>query len=357
MKSKLKNSSRNLLVALQNLFDLYTGSVALWLLFWRFLGDANGWFALINAWAFWLFCTGIPTGAISIARRSRWLAGAWILGLGFWFGGRYHRQVRWISSPPTPCSSSTTQQDLLTVLSANLLNVPRDLSCSAEAILAQHADLVLFQEAIASHAQQLDCQLAGVYPHRCWVPYLITNMGLGVVSRFPFAVTGFWQDVGLEPYTLRIALVLPGGPLDVYCIHFISPSHQVRRYGLTALLRTREQQILTILEEIKRSDRPAIVAGDWNSTEGSDTYRWASAQLVDGWLEGGVGPGWSWPRILKGCDVHPATPLLRLDYLFHTGRTRHRVARVESMQRLIDARIGSDHCPLLAHVSVEAKQS
>ncbi|MEZ4639388.1 MAG: hypothetical protein R2856_31245 [Caldilineaceae bacterium] len=79
---------------------------------------------------------------------------------------------------------------------------------------------------------------------------------------------------------------------------------------------TREQQIRTVLQEIQRHLRPAIVAGDWNSTEGADSYRRTAAQLVDGWIEGGVGAGWTWQRLLFGQDV----PLLRLDYLFHTGQ-------------------------------------
>lgn len=330
-------------------FDLVAGGVALWLLLWRLLGDLNGWLALVNAWAFWLLLAGMPAGVAALIRRSRWLAVGWLIGLGALFWRKYHRQLGW-GAPPVVVSAQAP--DRLTIFSANLLNLPRDLCAAADAIRALDADLLLFQEAIASHVDQLKPALAASYPHHCWVPYLPTDMGLGVVSRFPFAVTGFWQDVGLEPYALRMELALSGGPLDVYCIHFISPNHQIRRRGPTVLLHIREQQILTILGEIAGRDRPAVIAGDWNSTEGADSYRWTSAQLTDGWLEGGDGPGWTWPRTLKAEQPRPFAPLLRLDYLFHTGRTRRRAVTVEAMQTIADARIGSDHCALLARVAV-----
>jgi endonuclease/exonuclease/phosphatase (EEP) superfamily protein YafD len=334
---------------LQRLLNLLTGGVALWLLLWRLFGDLNGWLALANAWAFWFLLVGIPAGAAALARRSRGLALGWLIALGAFFWKNYHRHLGW--GHPLRMASAQAP-DRLTLFTANLLNIPRDLSAAVEAIRNLDADLLLFQEAIAPHVDQLKPGLQAAYPHHCWVPYLPTDMGLGIVSRFPFAVTGFWQDVGLEPYALRIALALPGGPLDVYCIHFISPNHQIRQRGPTVLLHIREQQILTILAEIARQDRPAVVAGDWNSTEGADSYRWTSAQLTDGWLEGGVGPGWTWPRTLKAEQPYSFIPLLRLDYLFHTGRTRKRAVVVESMQVITDPRIGSDHCPLIARLAI-----
>jgi endonuclease/exonuclease/phosphatase family metal-dependent hydrolase len=333
----------------KRLLDLFAGGVVLWLILWRLLGDLNGWLALMNAWAFWILLVGIPAGAAALAQRSHWLALGWLIGLGAFFWKNYHRHLGW--GNPLVMSSAQTP-DRLTIFTANLLNIPRDLTDAVQSVLEFDADLLLFQEAIDSHVNQLKPGLADAYPHSCWVPYLPTDMGLGVVSRFPFAVTGFWQDVGLEPYALRISLALPGGPLDVYCIHFISPNHQIRQRGPTVLLHIREQQILTILGEVSRCERPAVVAGDWNSTEGADSYRWTTAQLTDGWLEGGSGPGWSWPRTLKAEAPRAFVPLLRLDFLFHTGRARTRTVAVESMQTITDPRIGSDHSPLLAHLTI-----
>ncbi|MBX2998532.1 MAG: endonuclease/exonuclease/phosphatase family protein [Caldilineaceae bacterium] len=334
---------------IRRLLDLLAGGIASWLLLWRLLGDLNGWLALANAWVFWILLIGMPAGVAAFVRRSRWLALGWLIGLSAFFWKNFHRHLGWRTPPPM---AGAPTADRLTIFSANMLNIPRDLTDAVETIRRLDADILLFQEAIDSHVNQLRPGLAAAYPYACWVPYLPTDMGLGVASRCPFAVTGFWQNVGLEPYALRISLALPGGPLDIYCIHFISPNHEIRRLGPTLLLHIREQQILTILGEIAPRDRPALVAGDWNSTEGADSYRWTSAQLTDGWLEGGAGPGWTWPRTLKAEQPRSFVPLLRLDYLFHTGRTRGRAVTVESMQIITAPRIGSDHCPLLAHVAV-----
>ncbi|MCB0114731.1 MAG: endonuclease/exonuclease/phosphatase family protein [Caldilineaceae bacterium] len=331
---------------MKRLIDLFAGAIALWLALWRLVGDANGWLALANAWAFWLLLKGIPLGTVALWRRSRALAVLWAVGAGTMFVQRYGPLLRRIFAP-TP--AQPIAGDKLRVVSSNLLNEARNLDETAQAILALDADVVLFQECIQSHCEQLEPSLREAYPHRAWVPYLPSNMGLGVVSRIPFAVTGIWQDIGLEPYALRLAMALPNGPLDVYCIHFISPNHQIRRFGPTRLLRTREQQIRTVLQEIQRHPRPAIVAGDWNSTEGADSYRRTAAQLVDGWIEGGVGAGWTWQRLLFGQDV---PPLLRLDYLFHTGRSRSRPVQVTKMRSVVDPQVGSDHCPIVADLIV-----
>lgn len=348
---------------------IYTAAGTLWIVLWQSLGDRNGWLALINAWAFWGLLTLLPVGTWRWWSRSRWLGSLWLATVGTLF----YRTYGWLwqrpHGGPTACSPGrasqpeaptapavpelrrTGQTQLLAIFSANLLNVPRDLSSAMGALCQTDLDLLLFQEAIDSHTRQLERGLASVYPHRCWVPYLPTNMGLGVASRIPFAVTGFWQKPGLDPYALRVTLALAHGPLDVYCIHCIAPTHQIRRWGPTRLLRTREQQVKILLTEIRQRQMPAILAGDWNRTEAADSYGWTTAQLMDGWVEGGSGPGWSWPRRLGKPNPRPALPLLRLDYLFHTGPQYGRTIYVESMQvGSIDT--GSDHSPITARLRI-----
>jgi endonuclease/exonuclease/phosphatase (EEP) superfamily protein YafD len=328
------------------LLDIYSLGLLIWLGLWRLLGDANGWLALANAWAFWHLLVGIPVGTAALLRRSGWLAALWLAGLTSFFLRHYHRQVN--LSQPSILPVEGTER--LTLYSANLLNHPRKLDLVLETMLSQQADILLFQESIASHIPQLEQALED-YPHRCWIPYQPTNLGIGVASRLPFAITGFWQDVGLDPYALRVTVALEEGPLDIYCVHCISPAHQIRKWGPTMLLHTREQQVLNLLAAVESRDYPAVLAGDWNATEASDSYRWIRRQLVDGWLEAGAGPGWSWPQFWDKPGKYPARPLLRLDYLFHTGKSRQRMVRVESMQCII-TETTSDHCPLVARIAL-----
>ncbi|MEZ4639386.1 MAG: hypothetical protein R2873_16275 [Caldilineaceae bacterium] len=130
---------------MKRLIDLFAGAIALWLALWRLVGDANGWLALANAWAFWLLLKGIPLGTVALWRRSRALA---VLGrCGRCLCSVTACWLRWIFAQ-TP-----TQPSLVTsaVVSSNLLNEARNLDETAQAIPALDADVVLFQECIQSH--------------------------------------------------------------------------------------------------------------------------------------------------------------------------------------------------------------
>lgn len=364
---------------MSTLFDLLAPIFLLWLAAWRLLGDRNGWLALANAWAWWLLTAAIPTGIAALWPRSRLLALAWAIAGGVLWqrenGWMWPASVR--QNPPLPDSPRPTISDSgnLSLLTFNLLNRERKLSPLLQTIERESPDILLFQECIPSHAVQLDAELAYSYPHRLWLPAPEYGMGFGIASRHPFALTGFWQYPGFEPFAARVTLSLPtpdltGGPvasvarqpiiagtpvrpsrtLDIYCVQFISPTNEVRRVGLTALLRLRERQIDWVLGEIERRKVASVVAGDWNTTEGSDAYSQAAAQLVDGWREArrgvGNGPGWSWPRRLNPYLDSPALPLLRLDYAMHTG-SRFAPALTVAKIQVMQADLGSDHCPLL----------
>jgi endonuclease/exonuclease/phosphatase (EEP) superfamily protein YafD len=365
---------------MSTLFDLFTLVFLLWVVVWRLLGDRNGWLALANAWAWWLLTAAIPTGTAALWRRSRLAAFAWAFaGAVLW-----QRENGWtLPAPlkknaplPNPPRPTTSGSDKLSLLTFNLLNKKRELTPLLQLVARTAPDILLFQECIPSHAAQLEIGLAHCYPHRLWLPAPEYGMGFGIASRHPFALTGFWQYPGFEPFAARITLDLTGGPtvidcraidvagppvrsgaeLDIYCVQFISPTNEVRRVGLTALLRLRERQIDWVLAEIERRKTAAVVAGDWNSTEGSNAYRWAASQLADGWREVGAGsssgngPGWSWPRRLNPYLDSPAQPVLRLDYAMHTG-SRYAPGLAVSQARVIRESLGSDHCPLLVEIT------
>ena len=367
---------------MSTLIDLFSLSLLFWLAAWRLWGDRNGWLALVNAWAWWLLSAAIPAGIVSLWRRSRLAALAWAtVGVALWLGENgWMRPAPLKPLPPLPHRPRTTTGELgkLSLLTFNLLNNERDLTPVLKLIASETPDVLLLQECIPGHAAQLETGLARAYPHRLWLPAPAYGMGFGIASRLPFALTGFWQYPGFEPFAARITLCLnlTGGPtepiarqsiarqsiatgppvrsgkeLDLYCVQFISPTNEVRRVGPTALLRLRERQIDWVLAEIERRGEAAIVAGDWNSTAASDAYQRAAGVLVDGWREAGTGPGWSWPRRLNPYLDKAARPVLRLDYAMHTGR-RYAPGLAVTKMRVIRDDLGSDHCPLLARIAL-----
>lgn len=345
------------------LIDLLFASLSLWLSGWRLLGDRDGWLALFNAWAWWLLTALLPAGVITLGRRSRpaglgWLvagAGLWLAEYGWTLAAPAPAvpAARWAgmgrTAPTRGASPPDTRRRSLSLLTFNLLNQPRALTPVFGLIQREGPDLLLLQECIPSHAAQLERGLADTFPYRLWLPAQEYGMGFGIASRLPFALTGFWQFPGFEPFAAGITLSPSPVPLDIYCVQFISPTNEVRREGPTALLRLRERQIDWVLAEIARRGSPALVAGDWNTTEGSDAYRRAAATLTDGWREAGRGPGWSWPRSLNPFVDRATPPLLRLDYVMHTGGRFGPGLSVAGM-RVIREPLGSDHCPLLAQL-------
>ena len=78
---------------MSTLFDLLTLILLLWLAAWRLLGDRNGWLALANAWAWWLFTASIPIGSTALWRRSRLAALVWASG-----GGSALAEGKWVDA-------------------------------------------------------------------------------------------------------------------------------------------------------------------------------------------------------------------------------------------------------------------
>ncbi len=351
-------------MSLRRLLHLHATGVAIWNLAWQLLGDRNGWLALLNAWSFWILSSGTLAGILAWLPRRPGLAAA-IGGLGAahlfrhtpWMAATLRRQAPLAVTRGAATGPSAADGAPLSLFSMNLLHRPRPLTPLLHLLAERRPTFALFQEAIPALAGQLDRELAPLYPYRAWVPDLARNMGLGVMARVPFAVTGLWRHPDFEAHALRVTVPVEAlgltnrGELDVYSVHFVSPINDVRIHGFTRLLQIREAQIRQILDEVHRRGRPALLAGDWNTTESTRAYRMATQVLQDGWLQAGHGPGWTWP-----CSASPFAdlaipPLLRLDYLLLTGQRQRPALHVQAME-VVRGPFGSDHAPLWAELMV-----
>lgn len=347
---------------MKQLLRTYALATAAWAVAWQLAGDANGWLALLNAWSFWLLSTGTAAGVLA------WLpqrpGAATLLGLvgGSLLARRTPWMVAHLNGRQAVPTSTPERTATFSVLSMNLLHRERSVAPVIRLIQERRPTLALFQEAIPTLAGPLDQALAAAYPYRHWVPDPVRNMGLGVISQVPFAVTGFWQHPDFEAHALRVTLSLaalgytpptPDAPqeLDVYTVQFVSPANDVRIHGPTRLLHIREAQIRQILDAVRSRGRPALVAGDWNTTAGTRAYRMAARELQDAWLQAGRGPGWTWPVSANPFQDLPFPPLLRLDHLFHTGHTYTPALHATAME-VIRRPLGSDHAPIWAELTL-----
>jgi len=330
----------------RKLIDLYAAATLLWALAWRSSGDRWGLLGMANAWAFWLLGTGTLAGAYSLWRRARWLAGGWLVGGAALLATRYRYLWR-RAHPPIPDDDPPDDWSLR-VLSFNLLTYDVDPPATLAFLRRVPADLLLFQELSTPMARSIERALPN-YPYRYWHPHPNERGGFGVLSRVPFAVTGAWASTHDRQFALRLTLVGPDGPVDVYNIHLLSPAGKdLARHGFDGNFRLREEQVATVLAEVERRKLPAVLMGDHNLTDASDAYRLLSTRLIDVWKQLGRGPGWTWPRslyVILGKHI-PFLPLLRIDYCFIAPPLQARSLRV------FWERTGSDHCPLLAEVTL-----
>lgn len=337
------------------LLDIYVLGVAGWLLAWKLFRDRWGVLGLVNSWAFWLLSTAIPVALVRAGRHGRRFVSRKLLGGGLVLAaagsallavrtgslltrGRSQKRVR--------STRHGTNGTPLHVLSFNLLKHNRDVSPFIEEIKRESPDVVLFQELVPQLAEGFDGELRDTYPYR----YMVGDLdaaGLGVLSRYPFATTGEWCEPGIERFGLRVTLLLPDGPVDVYTVHLLAPAgDHLLDTGLTANFRIREAQVQHLVAEIEARGRPAVIMGDFNMSESHDAYRIASTRLTDAWKGAGQGIRWTWPRNMRPFADLPMVPLLRLDYCFHTCGIQADEMRV--LLRTTE----SDHCPLSARLRI-----
>ena len=333
----------------RKLIDLYAAAALLWALAWRGFGDRWGLLGMANAWAFWLLGTGTLAGGVSLWRRARWPAVGWLAGGAALLATRY--RYLWRRPQPSMPDDDPPGDWTLRVLSFNLLVYDVDPPATLALLRRIPADLLLFQELSDAMADRIERALL-TYRYRYRHPHPNNCGGFGVLSQVPFAVTGAWTSAYDRQFALRLTLAGSGGPLDVYNIHLLAPTDKdLARHGFDGNFRLREEQIALILAEVERRGLPALLMGDHNLTEGSDAYRMLTARLIDAWAQVGRGPGWTWPRSLYAAVRRhiPFLPLLRLDYCFVTPPLQARSLRV------LWERTGSDHCPILAEVTLPAQ--
>ena len=347
------------------LADMYLAGVSVWALAWQLGRDSWGGLALFNAWAFWLISTALPLGFLRLRRRGIWPAGGWLLAGLLLLSGRYRFLRRALGVPkgvrgdkavwpvngsadrPGPVATPGTA---LRVMSLNLLRKNCSGRQVVDAIRRAAPDLVVTQE-LEPHLHEFLAQALPDYAYRDWRPHCRSGGGLGVFSRYPLQPGELWEKPGTRPFALRVTLDLPGGALDVYDVHLISVGPAaLRKAGLTGNFRSRERQIQILLDEVATRGRAAMLLGDCNMTEGNESYRLLSTRLTDAWEAVGRGPGWTWPRTLDVLHLPGSRvlPLLRLDYCFCTEAIRPQQMHVDYTPT------GSDHCPIVVDVLVEA---
>lgn len=309
---------------------VHAGWTVLALLAWGLAGD-TWWAQPISLSTFWWTLPGLVlVGVAALARRPRAVAlfavpalvWVWVYGSLFLPAG--HPPL----APDLRVASYNTYVGAPTV-------------ASVVALVDETApDVLLLQEVFPPREVKLAVSLGEQYPHR----RSVQSRGVGgvmVLSRFPIVET---RPVSLAARGTRetavVVLDVDGQPLQVVPLHLTSPCPRCgasMTERLEAEGHRRPAELASVLRALDPRV-PAVLGGDFNSTERSEPYRLLThVGFEDPQREAGRGPGFTWPN-----DQLPF-PVLRIDWIL----TRGLVA--------VDAWVGdggdSDHRPVVADLA------
>ncbi len=187
----------------------------------------------------------------------------------------------------------------------------------------EEADVLCMQEFVVAREFPLE-RIDGVFDRR--MPHFVSGGGLAIASRFPIVAHEYAAAPrGLDDY-LWADLLIGGNTVRVFTVHLHTTGisglqHRFRDNPEAVAERVfetvennsviRSEQVRRISAEVASSPWPVILAGDFNDTPSSYTYRTMSRGLTDGFREAGHGFGGTF-RGFRG--------LLRIDYIFHGDR-------------------------------------
>jgi endonuclease/exonuclease/phosphatase (EEP) superfamily protein YafD len=208
----------------------------------------------------------------------------------------------------------------------------------AEWLQRQDADVIVFQETTANTAAVM-AAARGRYPHQFFgwpVNYFERPEmrpwlnGLAILSRYPLRGPSVFRQTRYGAPVAFADLLLPGGATVRLAV--VHTSNPLRRSGL----RSRDQLMAALAEELRRHDGALIVAGDFNATP----YTPAFAKFLD-------------DARLTTVRAYPGTyPQIAGDFGLPIDHVLVRGVRIADIEAL-DA-FGSDHRPLRADLVVPA---
>ena len=238
-------------------------------------------------------------------------------------------------------STAPEQSPDLRVATFNTYEGSPSLRSVRDLVAATDPDVLVLQEVGPEREARVRRMLGDRYPAVMAVQDDRAG-GVMVLSRFPIVET---RPVSLSTEPTRDTAVavldVDGRPVQVVPVHLTSPCP---RCGTSVTERLelegdrRPAELAAVLRALD-SGAPAVIAGDFNSTERSEPYRLLTAVgFEDPHRAVGNGPGFTWPT-----DRLPI-PVVRIDWIL----TRGLVA--------VDAWVGdggtSDHRPVLADLAL-----
>jgi endonuclease/exonuclease/phosphatase (EEP) superfamily protein YafD len=199
-----------------------------------------------------------------------------------------------VLAPRTP-RPTADPVDAFLLVSANTFNGNRTPEAAVRALADRHADVVVAVEATKRIRRLLPSVLDG-YASRTLGPQAVyARWPLGPLVELP----GVPSSAGF-----RVTVKRPGAPFDLVALHLPNPLHET---SFTEHLAMVER----LIEDVRGSARPVIVAGDLNMSDRTNAYRALTGSMRDAMRSGWAGTtyGGGLFRLLQ----------LRIDHVFEPG--------------------------------------
>jgi vancomycin resistance protein VanJ len=225
----------------------------------------------------------------------------------------------------------------LKVMSFNVWSENRSLAPVAKLIQEENPDILLLQEINPEQMLELRRFLAG--PSGAGEPKLnfvyAPHLLQAVASPYPVTQLMANRKKGKMQ---EVRVMTPAGEIEVFNVH-----------PLRGNWKRRHRQMATLLhEDILSAGKPVILAGDFNTTDKSETYQLLSRYLRNAHWEAGWGFGFSYPADLHAWQKYlPAWPLVRIDHIFYSPQFSAISAKTLSTSA------GSDHFPVIADLALK----
>jgi vancomycin resistance protein VanJ len=215
------------------------------------------------------------------------------------------------------------------------------------AVRAADADVVCLVEARPDSFQTLGRALGDAYR------YQAGNVSVFVFSRFPLldARAGFLPSGAHD--SLLVDVVVGDRLVSLAGVHLRrTDAYGGLGRGVGSLLRAgssydpgpRDAAVDDLTAHLRALGGTRVLAGDFNMSQWSHSYRELSAELTDSFREGGRGLGHTYPATSRAMGWEVSLPLLRIDYIFHSADLATVWARIGPLG-------GSDHLPIVADLA------
>ncbi len=271
----------------------------------------------------------VPVVLVSVLAKRKWLL--LVAGIVLAIGAGPETWTLWPRSQRKPARST------LTLMSINLMYGKGDASMLLAQIERESPDVIVFQEWTPEGAALLRQSLAWTFAHSVEEPR-DDAFGQAVFSRRAFVEQPkvYPPLDGFHEPQISITVEHDGTPMRITNVHLLPPvsgSYFVQqRHGASELARWQA--------DAARTDRPDVLAGDFNATNGSGIISAIRvAGMRDAHREAGWWRGSTWPRV----GTLAYMPGLQLDHVLLGSRITCDGARV-------GADFGSDHRPVIVRL-------